>query len=79
MASTTLNVIVGYIILQVYDVLKLGELLLEGCIGKIWKDHTCNYVLCHLPHIDGHIDTSVFHISTRLKYVLCGTPRGLSL
>jgi hypothetical protein len=41
-APTTLDVTAGRIILRVREVLGSGVLLLEGCDGKFWKDHTHN-------------------------------------
>jgi hypothetical protein len=32
----------------------------------------CVYVLCHFPHVAGHIDPSLVIVPTRLRCVLCG-------
>jgi hypothetical protein len=63
------------IILQVYEVFKLGILLLEVHHSKTWKDHKPNCVVCHLSHIDGHINNTLSHISTGLKCVLHGSAK----
>jgi hypothetical protein len=59
----------------VREVLGSGVLLLKGCDGKFWKDHTHNCALCHLPHIDGTIHPGTSHISVGLKCRLCGSPK----
>jgi hypothetical protein len=63
------------IILQVREVLGLGVLLLKGRDGKLWKDHTRNYVPCYLPHIDGTVYPSTSHIPTGLRCRLCGSAK----
>jgi len=65
----------GCIILRVHEVLKLEVLLLEGCDGKLWKDQTRNCVPCHLPHIDGQIDSRSSHVLVGLKCVLCSNAK----
>jgi hypothetical protein len=50
---TTLDVTARRIILRMREVLGSRVLLLEGCDGKLWKDHARNCAPCHLPYIDG--------------------------
>jgi hypothetical protein len=50
---TTLDVIVRHIVLRVQKVLLFKVLLLKGQDGQIYKDHVCNFALCHLLHVDG--------------------------
>jgi hypothetical protein len=73
-APTTLDVTARRVILRLREVLGSGVLLLEGCDGKFWKDHTRNCAPCHLPHIDGTVHPSTSHISDGLKCQLCGSP-----
>jgi hypothetical protein len=37
---------------------------LEGSNDMVWKDHVCNYAPCHLPHIDGNLDSNLAMLST---------------
>jgi hypothetical protein len=74
-APTTIDVTTGRVILRVREVLGFGVLLLEGCDGKFWKDHTRNCAPCYLPHIDGSVHLGTSHISSRLKCRLCGSPK----
>jgi hypothetical protein len=65
----------GRVILRVREVLGSGVLLLEGCDGKFWKDHTRNCAPCHLPHIDGMVHPGTSHIFAGLKCRLCDSPK----
>jgi rubredoxin len=65
----------GRIILRVREVLGSGVLLLEGRDGKLWKNHTRNYVPCHLPHIDGTVHPGTSHIPASLRCRLCGSAK----
>jgi hypothetical protein len=65
----------GRIILRVHEVLGSGVLLLEGCDGKVWKDHTRNCAPCHLPHIDGTVQPGTSHIPTGLRCRLYGSTK----
>jgi hypothetical protein len=65
----------GRIILRVREVLGSRVLLLEGCDGKLWKDHTRNCVPCHLPHIDGTVHPGTSHIPAGLRCRLCGSAK----
>ena len=75
-APTTLDVIVGRIILRVREVLQSGVLLLEGRDGQVWKDHVCNCAPCHLPHIDGIVDPTLAIVLAGLRCMLCGHATG---
>jgi hypothetical protein len=72
---TTLDVTAGRIILRVREVLGSGVLLLEGCDGKLWKDHTWSCAPCHLPYIDGMAYPSTSHIPAGLRCGLCGSAK----
>jgi hypothetical protein len=74
-APTTLDVIVGRVILRVRKVHGSRVLFLEGRNGKFWKDHMRKCALCHLPHIDRTIHPNTSHISAGLKCRLCGSPK----
>ncbi len=64
--------IIGRIILMVWDVLPLGMLLLKGQNGQTWKDHMCNCALCHLSHVNGQVDPSLVVVLVGLCCMLCG-------
>jgi hypothetical protein len=74
-APTTLDVTAGRIILRMCKVLSSGVLLLEGRDSKLWKDHTRNCALCHLPHIDGTVHPGTSHIPAGLRCRLCGSAK----
>ena len=71
-ASTTLDVTAGRIILRIKKVLSSGVLELEGRDERIWKDHSRNCSPCHLPNIDGIVDPNLSMIPPSLKCMLCG-------
>ena len=75
-APTTLDITAGRIILRVRRVLGSGVLELEGRDGRTWKDHARNCAPCHLPHIDGRIDTTIGSIPAGLRCMLCGRAQG---
>ena len=58
--------------MRVKKILSSGVLELEGRDGRIWKDHSRNYVPCHLPNIDGNVDPNLSVIPASLNCMLCG-------
>jgi hypothetical protein len=64
--STTLNLIIGNVILLVQKVLSIRLLLLEGRDGQTWKDFVRNCAPCHFPNVDGQIDPSLAMVPTGL-------------
>ncbi|PTQ36949.1 hypothetical protein MARPO_0060s0038 [Marchantia polymorpha] len=72
-APTTLDVTAGRTILRVREVLPSGVLLLEGRDGVVWKDHVRNCAPCHLPNVDGTMDSSLAVVRAGLRCMLCGS------
>jgi len=64
-------VIVGRVILCVQNVLLFEVLLLEGQDGQTWKDHV-HCAPCHLPNVDGQMDSSLVVFLASLRCMLCG-------
>jgi hypothetical protein len=56
----------------------LGILFLKGRDGIVWKDHVCNFVSCHLPHIDGRIDPSLPMVHASINYMLYRAAKGIA-
>jgi hypothetical protein len=50
--------------------------MLEGHDGVVYKDHVSNCAPCHLPNVDGTIDSSLVVIRVRLRCMLCGSKGG---
>ena len=68
--ATTLDMIVGKIILQIKKILSSGILELESRNGWIWKDHAKNCIPCHLSNINGSVDPTLSAIFINLKCML---------
>ena len=67
---------VGRIILRVKKAHSNGILKLECRNGWIWKDHSRNFILYHLPDIDGIVNPNLNMIPITLKCMLCSRTQG---
>ena len=73
---STLDTGASRTILRIKQVLPMGVLLLEGADGRTIKDNVKNCAPCHLPDIDGQVDSRRAYVPADWACQKCGRADG---